>query len=48
MQKVIYALWRDPDRADQAAILRRNQEGTIRRELYFPHVMRDARRIGDY
>lgn len=43
-----HALWRDPARADQAAILRRNEEGTIRRELYFPQVMRDARRIGDY
>ena len=43
-----HALWRDPARADQAAILRRNEEGNARRELYFPQTMRDARRIGDY
>src|SRR5216684_6618190 len=42
------ALWRDPARADIAAILRKNEEGNRRRDLYFPQVMRDARRIGDY
>jgi hypothetical protein len=42
------ALWRDPARADMAAILAKNEEGNLRRELYFPLVMRDARRIGDY
>src|SRR5260370_42285973 len=42
------ALWRDPARADVAAILRKNDEGSRRRNLYFPQVMRDARPIGDY
>src|SRR5258707_7866346 len=41
------ALWRDPARADVAAILRKNDEGSRRRNLYFPQVMRDARRIGE-
>src|SRR6266849_314972 len=36
------ALWRDPARADIAAILRKNEEGNRRRDLYFPQVMRDA------
>src|SRR6202012_4723650 len=43
------ALWRDPARADMAEILARNEEGySRRRELFFPQIMRDARRIGDY
>jgi hypothetical protein len=42
------ALWRDPARADIAAILRKNGQGNRRRDLYFPQVMRDARRIGEY
>ena len=42
------AVWRDPTRADEAAILRKNEENNRRRDLWFPHVMRDARRIGDY
>jgi hypothetical protein len=42
------ALWRDPARADIAAILRKNEGGNRRRDLYFPQVMRDARRIGEY
>ncbi len=42
------ALWRDPARADVAAILRRNEEDNRRRDLYFPQVLRDARRIGEY
>ncbi|HEV2546398.1 MAG TPA: CmcJ/NvfI family oxidoreductase [Stellaceae bacterium] len=41
-------LWRDPARADVAEILRKNEEDNLRRRLYFPHVMRDARRIGEY
>ncbi len=28
--------------------LRRNEEANRRRDLYFPHVLRDARRIGEY
>src|SRR6059058_3285986 len=39
------AIWRDPARADIAEMLRRNEEGNRRRDLYFPQVMRDARRI---
>jgi hypothetical protein len=42
------AVWRDPARADVAQILRKNEEGNRRRDLYFPQVMRDARRIGEY
>lgn len=42
------ALWRDPARAEVAKILRKNEEQNRRRDLYFPHVMRDARRIGQY
>src|SRR3954463_9534632 len=42
------AIWRDPERADIAAVLRRNQQGNRRRDLYFPQVLRDARRIGEY
>jgi hypothetical protein len=42
------AVWRDPARADVAAILRKNEEDNRRRDLWFPHLMRDARRIGEY
>src|SRR3954465_604018 len=42
------AIWRDPERADIAAILRQNEQGSRRRSLYFPQVLRDARRIGEY
>ena len=42
------AVWRDPARAEVAAILRMSEEGNRRRDLYFPQVMRDARRIGQY
>src|SRR5438552_6451844 len=42
------AIWRDPARADIAAILRKNEQGNRRRDLYFPQVLRDARRIGEY
>ena len=42
------AVWHDPGRAAEAAILRKNEENNRRRDLWFPHVMRDARRIGDY
>ena len=41
-------LWRDPARADVSEILRKNEEDNRRRDLYFPQVMRDARRIGEY
>ncbi len=42
------AVWRDPARADLAAILRRNEDDNLRRDLYFPQIMRDARRIAEY
>jgi hypothetical protein len=42
------ALWRDPARADIAATLRNNERNNRRRDLYFPQVLRDARRIGEY
>ena len=43
------SLWRDPARAAEAKLLRKAEEDYERRSLYFPQVMRDARRIGtDY
>lgn len=42
------AVWQDTARADVAALLRKNEEDARRRDLYFPQVMRDARRIGEY
>src|SRR6266403_6038831 len=42
------AIWRDPARAESAMILRTNERGNWRRDLYFPQVLRDARRIGEY
>jgi hypothetical protein len=42
------AVWKDPTRADMAKILRQNETDNKRRDLWFPHTMRDARRIGDY
>jgi len=38
------ALWRDPARAAQAKALREEEQGIGRRCLYFPQVLRDARR----
>ena len=42
------ALWKDPARADIAELLRSHEKQTRRRDLYFPQVLRDARRIGEY
>ena len=42
------ALWRDPERQADAEALRRDERDNIRRCLYFPHVLRDARRIEQY
>jgi hypothetical protein len=42
------AIWRDPARANVVAILRKYEQGNRQRNLYFPQVMRDARRIGEY
>ena len=40
------AIWRDPVRAEEAKQLREDYYGI--RGLYFPQVLRDARRIGEY
>lgn len=42
------ALWRDPSRMAEAKALRKEEYDVGRRCLYFPQVLRDARRIGDY
>jgi hypothetical protein len=42
------ALWRDPARADLAKELRKEEHDVARRCLYFPQVLRDARRIEQY
>ena len=42
------ALWRDPARAAEAKALRKEEQDVGRRCLYFPQVLRDARRIGEY
>jgi hypothetical protein len=41
-------IWHDPARADTAAILRKNEQDNRKRNLFFPQVLRDARRIGEY
>ncbi len=41
------AIWQDPARADLAAALKQNEEESRHRGLWFPQVMRDARRIGE-
>jgi hypothetical protein len=41
------ALWRDPARAEVVAVLRQNERDNMKRDLYFPQVLRDARRIGE-
>ena len=42
------ALWRDPSRQVEADALRQDEADAGRRCLYFPQVLRDARRIGEY
>ena len=42
------ALWQDPSQAAIAEKLRRENDEIERRRLYFPQVMRDARRIEEY
>ena len=42
------ALWRDPAREAEAQALRKDEHDNNRRCLYFPQVLRDARRIGEY
>ena len=42
------ALWHDPAREEDAKALRTDEYQNAYRCLYFPQVMRDARRIGEY
>lgn len=42
------ALWRDASRKEEANALRKEEGDIERRRLYFPQVMRDARRIKEY
>ncbi len=42
------ALWRDPARAAEAKALREEEQAIGRRSLYFPQVLRDARRMAEY
>ena len=42
------ALWRDPEREADAKALRRDERDHGRRCLYFPQVLRDARRMEEY
>jgi hypothetical protein len=42
------ALWQDPTRAADAKALRKDEHDSVRRCLYFPQVLRDARRIEEY
>ena len=42
------ALWRDPARAAEAKVLRKDEEDNGRRRLYFSQVLRDARRMEEY
>ncbi len=42
------ALWRDPAREEDAKALRKDEMDNTRRCLYFPQVLRDARRIEEY
>lgn len=42
------ALWRDPARSAEAKLFRQEEQDVPRRSLYFPQVLRDARRIAEY
>ena len=42
------ALWRDESRAAEAEALRQDEQDAIYSVLYFPQVLRDARRIEEY
>jgi len=42
------ALWRDPAREAEAKALRKEERDIERRCLYFPQVLRDARRMKEY
>ena len=42
------ALWRDHSRKEEVTLLRKEEKDQVRRCLYFPQILRDARRIGQY
>ncbi len=42
------AIWRDPARADEAQMFRKEEQEIGRRGLYFPQILRDARRMAEY
>lgn len=42
------ALWKDPSRKLDAAALAKDERDNARRSLYFPQVLKDARRISEY
>ena len=42
------AIWRDPSRADLVPLLRQREKDTGKCSLFFPQVLRDARRIAEY
>jgi hypothetical protein len=42
------AFWRDPAREADAKALRKEERDIVKRCLYFPQVLRDARRIPEY
>jgi len=42
------AIWRDPARTDMAKMFRQEEQEIGRRGLYFPQVLRDARRMEEY
>ena len=42
------AVWKDPLRKDEAKALSKEEQDQGRRCLYFPQVLRDARRIAEY
>ena len=42
------ALWKDSSRESEASALRKNERDNGRRSLYFPQVLRDARRMEEY
>lgn len=42
------AFWRDPAMKDLAQAVRKNERDNGRRSLYFPQILRDARRMEEY
>ena len=42
------AIWRDPARADMVKMFRKEEQEIGRRGLYFPQILRDARRMAEY